>query len=332
MGILTTASILFLIAITVVEKPATVQVRVDRPAPPVTIVEKPAGTGFSGRQAQAKKVRIGTWNLRDCAATDKAGERVSFHGSIAGAIRDAGVDIIVLEEVQVDSKKGGDIALLSVALAEAGWAMPYVCSIDPAGEDDLAIFSKYPIRSSGEFAEPSEDGQWPRPGISASIEVDGARLDIFGFHFKAMSDHGSEAERRAQAAAVARELDARYGSGLSTAAIVLAGDFNTTNARELLPKNSTMSILAMRDDTNPGNDFLDVNYRFFPQEPTFTDNHYCSVLDHVLVSPALARTVTKDSVRIVPAPDGHENIPVSDHRMVVVDLRLPDAGDGTPAR
>lgn len=328
MGILTTASIIFLIAITVAEKPSTVQLRVGRPESPAVTVEKPAGTGSAGAQAQTKKLRVGTWNLRDCAATDKAGERVSFHNSIAGAIKDAGVDIIVLEEVQVDSKKGGDIALLSVALAEAGWAMPYVCSIDPAGEDDLAIFSKYPIRSSGEFTEPSGSDQWPRPGISASIEVDGARLDVFGFHFKAMSDHGSEAERRAQASAVARELEARYGSELSTAAIVLAGDFNTTNSGELLPKNSTMSILSMKGDTNPRNDFLDVNYRFLPQEPTFIDNHYRSVLDHILVSPALARSVNKDSVKIVPPPDGPEDIPVSDHRMVVVDLRLPDVGGG----
>ncbi|MCE5256581.1 MAG: endonuclease/exonuclease/phosphatase family protein [Spirochaetaceae bacterium] len=318
MGILTTASIIFLIAIPLAGKPSTVKLQAEEPArQSLPAVESPSTA------KAAKTVRIATWNLRDCAANDKSGARISFHDSIAEAIRDAGIGIIVLEEVQVDSKKGGDIALLSVALAKADWSMPYVCSIDPKGEDDLAIFSRYPIHTSGQVLAPEGKDPWPRPGIFASIDIDGTRLDVFGFHFKAMSDANSEAARKAQAAAMADQLEVRYGSGLSAAAIVLAGDFNTTNAGDFSSKGSTLSILSLKDDKNPDNDFLDANYRFLPKEPTFSNSRNKSVLDHIIVSKVLARSMDSSSVKVLMPPPGPEGIPVSDHRIVIADLRLP---------
>jgi endonuclease/exonuclease/phosphatase family metal-dependent hydrolase len=271
---------------------------------------------------------VATWNLRDCAANDGSGQRISLHDGIAQAIKDAQVDIVVAEEVQVDSKKGGDIALLSVALAQTGWSMPYVCTVDPPGEDDLAIFSKYPIRQSGEFAAPQKQDPWPRTGIAASIDVGGKDLDVYGFHFKAMGDSSSVASRRAQALAIYNGLNAKYGPALSSQSIVLAGDFNTTNADEFSGKNATFSILSFKNDNDPSNDFLDTNYRYLPTEPTFVDSKYRSVLDHVFVSPVLARSIGKEDVRIftspkVEVPNAEGKFPLSDHNMVAVDVDLP---------
>ncbi|PKL05703.1 MAG: hypothetical protein CVV53_08130, partial [Spirochaetae bacterium HGW-Spirochaetae-9] len=143
-------------------------------------------------------VRIATWNVRDCAASDAAtGTRISLHDNVALTIKEAEADIIVLQEIQSDEAKGGDIALLSVALARAGWAMPYVAVVDTRGEDDLAIFSRYRIAEQGPVLEPGKNDPWPRSGIHASIDLGGQRVEVLGFHFKAMGDEKSEKTRRA---------------------------------------------------------------------------------------------------------------------------------------
>lgn len=335
MGILTSASVVFLILLAVTGKPAAIDLHNGGNGDPVAStkpLQKPAGGTVTGSPVptlgDTPKVRVATWNMRDCAASDGSGKRVALHAEIAQLIKETQVDVIVAEEVQVDSKKGGDIALLSVALAQAGWSMPYVYSIDPPGEDDLAVFSKYPIRDTGEIATPQKGDTWPRAGIAATIDVQGKALHVFGFHFKAMGDSASEASRRAQALAICSALNDKYGPSLSKQAIVLAGDFNTTNPDEFTKKNSTLGILSFQNDTDPNNDFLDANYRYCPDKPTFVDSRYKSVLDHVLVSPTLARTIHKDDVLVVSppkveAPNASGGVPVSDHRMVAVDIALP---------
>jgi len=334
MGILTSASVVFLVLLAVTGKPAAIDLHNGGNGDPVAATKpshEPAAKTVTGPPVSSPgdtlKVRVATWNMRDCAATDALGKRIALHAEIAQLIKETRVDVIVAEEVQVDSKKGGDIALLSVALAQAGWSMPYVYSIDPPGEDDLAVFSKYPIRDTGDIAAPQKGDAWPRAGIAATIDVQGKALHVFGFHFKAMGDSASEASRRAQALAVYNALNDKYGSSISKHAIVLAGDFNTTNPDEFEKKNSTLGILSFRNDTDPNNDFLDANYRYCPDTPTFEDSRYKSVLDHVLVSPTLARTIHKDDVLVisspkVEAPNVKGSIPASDHRMVAVDIAL----------
>jgi len=138
-----------------------------------------------------------------------------------------------------------------------------------------------------------------------------------------MGDAGSEKTRRAQAMAVGAHIVSVYGDSLSARAIVLAGDFNTANASDFMEKDSTLSALRLADDTNKANDFLDVNYRFRRAEPTFVDSGYSSILDHILLSPALAGTMDKSRVEIrAPAP-GPGKIPTSDHRLVLAELTLP---------
>ncbi|MDP2792107.1 MAG: endonuclease/exonuclease/phosphatase family protein [Rectinemataceae bacterium] len=269
----------------------------------------------------ASSVKIATWNIRDCAASDKStGERISLHDSVALTIKEAEADIIVLEEIQSDEAKGGDIALLSVALARAGWAMPFVAVVDTRGEDDLAVFSRYKIVEQGPILEPGQADPWPRSGIYASIDVGGISVDVLGFHFKAMGDEKSETTRRAQAKALGLHLIATYGAALTTKAIVLAGDFNTANASDLGAKDSTLSALRLADDGDRTNDFLATNYSFRGSEPTFVDSRYSSVLDHILLSPALADGFDGTRVKVIPPAAGSGAIPTSDHRLVLVEI------------
>ena len=164
----------------------------------------------------ATELRVATWNVRDCAAFDSATtSRVPLHEYVARTVKDARADVIVFEEIQSDEDKGGDIALLSVALAREGWAMPFVAVVNAKGEDDLAVFSRYKITNYGSVLDPDGTEPWPRPGIFASIEAEGGALDIYGFHFKAMGDQKSEKTRRAQAKALGLHLIASYGESLS---------------------------------------------------------------------------------------------------------------------
>jgi endonuclease/exonuclease/phosphatase family metal-dependent hydrolase len=269
---------------------------------------------------------IATWNVRDCAASDKSsGERIPLHDYVALTIKEAGVDIIVLQEIQSDDAKGGDIALLSVALARAGWAMPYVAVVDVRGEDDLAIFSRYRIAEQGPVLEPGEADPWPRSGIYASIDCGMMAIDVLGFHFKAMGDEKSERTRRAQAEALGRHLAAAYGAELATRAVVLAGDFNTANASDLGAKASTLSALRLADDNDKGNDFLATNFSFRGAEPTFVDSRYSSVLDHIFLSPALADGFDETRVKVLQPVAGSGEIPTSDHRLVRVEISPPPA-------
>ncbi len=57
--------------------------------------------------------------------------------------------------------------------------MPYVAVVNAKGEDDLAVFSRYKIEDYRPVLEPGPSDNWPRPGIFASIEAGGARLDVY---------------------------------------------------------------------------------------------------------------------------------------------------------
>jgi endonuclease/exonuclease/phosphatase family metal-dependent hydrolase len=275
-------------------------------------------------------VRIATWNVRDCAMWDaRTGARIPLHDLIATSIAGAHIDVVVFEEVQDDSKKGGDIALLSVALAKAGWAMPYISVVPGGGQDDLAIFSRYRITTTGPVLKPDSVKSWPRPGIFASLEIEGKKLDIFGFHFKAMDDQNSLRERTSQAAALADYLRTTYGNvGIETRALVIAGDFNTVTQGDFSGSGSTMEFLELKDDSNTKNDFIDLADVSGEHGPTFVNATYRSVIDHIVISPVLAKTLEvtdksrEASLRLIDPPVTGDKIPASDHKLVLATLIL----------
>ncbi len=328
LSFLTLAAVVALIAAAFAGGPKTVLLQAqEQPAAPAQTSDPKAALAPAQAPAReapaplASSVKIATWNVRDCAASDAStGSRISLHDEVALTIKQAEADIIVLEEIQSDEAKGGDIALLSVALARAGWAMPFVAVVDTKGEDDLAVFSRYKIVEQGPVLEPGQADSWPRSGIYASIDIGGKSLDLLGFHFKAMGDEKSEGTRRAQAQALGLHLTASYGADLTKKAIVLAGDFNTANASDLGAKASTLSALRLADDADPANDFLATNQSFLGAEPTFVDSRYSSVLDHILISPALAAGFDRTRVRVIQPAAGKGKIPTSDHRLVLVEI------------
>lgn len=297
------------------------------PAPAGAPTETSTGAPPSGRakaKNAAQALRVGSWNVRDCAAWDEASkERIALHDYVAATVRDAEADIMLFQEIQSDEGKGGDIALLSVALARQGWAMPYTAVVNARGEDDLAVFSRYKIEAEEKVLEPSAADPWPRPGIHAEVEIAGSLVHLYGFHFKAMGDEKSEAARKAQAQALAADLAKRHPGSLDKDRIIVAGDFNTANPGDLEGPGSTLSTLRLMGDEDPGNDFIALNYQFRPGSPSFVDSRYESILDHILVSPSLAASLGEDSIHVIEAVEGPGAIPTSDHRLILAEIVLP---------
>lgn len=338
LSVLSIAAVAYLVIAPVSGKPGKVQLQAqtkpvpatlptDAPPLPAAPASLPAAPTIPTGPSPALALRVATWNVRDCAAWDsEKKERIALHDRVARMIKNARADIIILEEVQSDESKGGDIALLSVALAREGWAMPYMAVVNAKGEDDLAVFSRYAIEEYRPVLEPGPGDAWPRPGIFASIDVSGTTLDVYGFHFKAMGDAASEKARLSQAEALGRYLSATYGVELTKKAIVVAGDFNTANASDLAGESSTLGVLRLAEDGDASNDFLDVNYYYLRESPTFSDSRYSSILDHILVSPRLAARFDARRVQVLRPPLEQGKIPTSDHNMVIVEI-LPSAGN-----
>ncbi len=289
------------------------------------------GRGKTGAQSLAQgaapasvSLRVATWNLRDCSARDPVTKaELLLHQDIARFLAETRPDIAVFEEIQVDGARGGDMAKLSEALAAAGWDMPYTAVVDTKGEDDIALFSRFEILGSGPVLRPSNNDPWPRAGLQAQLSVSGLRLHVFGFHFKAMGDSASENAREAQARALQALLAKEFGEGLRTENVILAGDFNTANPSDFWEKGSTLSILSMKDDEDPYNDFISSNYSYKQNYPTFNDSRYSSLLDHIFLSPSLSQGFESGQVLVLSPGWRQDGIPVSDHAMVVVDLTLP---------
>ncbi|HWP67818.1 MAG TPA: endonuclease/exonuclease/phosphatase family protein, partial [Rectinemataceae bacterium] len=159
LSVLTVASVALLVALAFARGPVPQSALVQAQEKPAHILPPSVAPAAAPPAAAAPDnsavVRLATWNVRDCAAWDDVAKtRIPLHDYVAKTIKEAQADIVVLEEIQSDESKGGDIALLSVALAREGWAMPYVAVVNPKGEDDLAIFSRYKIAGSGPVIEP----------------------------------------------------------------------------------------------------------------------------------------------------------------------------------
>jgi len=130
------------------------------------------------------------------------------------------------------------------------------------------------------------------------------------------------------AEALGRYLVATYGPGLSSRAISWRATSTRPNALDLAGESSTHGrALRLADRRDWANDsFIDANYFYRRDEPTFADSRYSSILDHILVSPALAARFDASKVLVLTPPPGQGKIPTSDHNMVIAEI-LPPRGN-----
>lgn len=265
-------------------------------------------------------IRIATWNVKDCSAINqKTKETFLLHSFIAEAIKRARIDIIAIQEIQTEGHKGADIAFLQKALLDIDWPMPNVAWVRSPQNDDLAIFSRFPIEESRTILEPS--GQpWPRPVLETCIDLVDMRLYLYNAHFKAYDDQKSLSARIAQAQALASHLRQRFGQSIREAAIILAGDFNTISPYDMQSKTGTIELLRLRDNEDPTDDFLSLNLEWLYFKPTYKSKSYASITDHIIVSPLLAAKADKNSIEIIDPPPTDKGFSLSDHKILVFNL------------
>ena len=265
-------------------------------------------------------IRIATWNVKDCSTINqKTKETFLLHPFIAEAIKGARIDIIAIQEIQTEGRKGADISFLQDALQDIGWPMPNVAWARSPQNDDLAIFSRFPIAESRTILEPS--GQpWPRPVLETCIDLVDMRLYLYTAHFKAYDDQKSLSVRIAQAQALASHLRQRFGQSIREAAIILAGDFNTISPYDMQSKTGTIEILRLRDNEDPTDDFLSLNLEWLYFKPTYKSKSYASITDHIIVSPLLAAKADKNSIEIIDPPPTDKGFSLSDHKILVFNL------------
>ena len=141
---------------------------------------------------------------------------------------------------------------------------------------------------------------------------------FYGCHLKAST--GID-RRRAQAYALSQYIIANHN--LSSDYVVIAGDMNTYDETPELSLNnnqSTLSYLSSRWDSDSGNDFYPVNWIKIPGQPTYTgyaSYSNPSVLDHIILSPALYPKYVENSVGVFTHSDGQ-----SDHWPVYLKVEL----------
>lgn len=258
-------------------------------------------------------------------AVDFMRNGVETHASVAQMLENASADIVVLTETEVSTVSGvaSDLSRLQSALESVGYPMPYSASVEVGYPDDIAILSRYEISSSGTVASPNT-----RPGVKAIVRVPNGdaytEILVIGLHLKASySDDKTtenEEKRIAQAAALADTLRSTYAERVSSGYVIIAGDMNTWKPLDRNPTATcTLGYLRLLDDASASNDFTAVNEEYLPTTRT---HELGSVLDHIILSPALFARYRRDSVQVKTTDPSVSMTALSDHFPVLLELDL----------
>jgi len=206
-----------------------------------------------------------------------------------------------------------------------------------------------------------DDRIFKRDALEVEVATAGGVLTLWICHFKSMTE-GRErtmAVRRAEARAVRRLVEAKFGDRAATADWAIVGDLNDYRDRVRLVRGEggTLETICERVDATGFDPFhadrfaVDLIERLPPLERWthyWAEGRELAALDHVFVSPALARanaearpTVVRSGLphrvpieRMRPAPAAFARYPrvgfdrpkASDHCPVAVTLRLSEGG------
>nr|WP_260173775.1 endonuclease/exonuclease/phosphatase family protein [Nocardioides albus] len=147
-------------------------------------------------------------------------------GGIAGVIRDAGADIVLLQEVDQNRRRSGNVDQPAVIASQLGMQSVFGANayITDRGGYGTAILSRFPIDGYDNTHLPNSGGKEQRGLLRANIIVEGQRLVVFNTHL----DHTSDSLRQAQIGAVMAKVNAYDGAKL------LGGDLNAGSGSGVL--------------------------------------------------------------------------------------------------
>ena len=256
------------------------------------------------------QVRVATWNVHDLFdAEDRLvppgdedlvpapAEVEAKLARVAAVLARVGADAWLLQEVESRA------VLERLAVASGYAAARLVDGNDPRGID-VALLSRIPVSGYASHAgEAGPDGLlWPRDCVEAwlSAGADGRRIVVVGSHLSSgVSDDGTR--RRWQAERMREIADAAAAED-PAALVLVGGDLNDAPASDALAP--LLADGAWRDPVAPGT-------------ATWAGDAGSSRLDYLLL-PSGSRALVAARVDA-----GADVALASDHRPVVLDLRLP---------
>lgn len=147
-------------------------------------------------------------------------------GGIASVIRSSGADVVLLQEVDQNRRRSGNVDQPAIIASHLGMQSVFGANdyITDRGGYGNAILSRFPIAESGNTHLPNRDGKEQRGVLRANIIVEGQRLVVFNTHL----DHTSDSLRQSQIGAVMSKVNAYDGAKL------LGGDLNSGSGSGVL--------------------------------------------------------------------------------------------------
>jgi endonuclease/exonuclease/phosphatase family metal-dependent hydrolase len=247
---------------------------------------------------------------------------------VARVVRDVDADVIVLVEVEhLDILR----TMIRRELAGLGYSAYLIDGRDTFTGQDVGVLSRFTARSvyrTNERASVPGDSPY---GVSKNIiirfDAAGMPVSLIGVHFLAQADSPERRPRReAQAEVIRRAVVREMAAGRE---VIVAGDFNDYDPAvpDVAGSAAITDVLAIVRSAGEGPaDDLHSALQAIPRARRYTvgrdrdgdgivEPHEAAAIDHVLLSPALARRMRDAHVAHTPAHGA-----VSDHWPLVVTI------------
>lgn len=303
----------------------------------------PPGEAAPNGPPEAGRLVVATFNVLNLDPGDPPAKLEGLAGEIVDLL--GAPDLVALQEVQDDSGPEDDgtvsadrtLGLLTEAIESAGGPAYHWRQLDPVdgregGQPGGNIRVAYlfdPTRVEFPADGLERIGSSPSPGgrpcLAGTIRFAAETLSLVNCHLNSKqgddplyglhvpAGRPSEVQRSAQAEVVARWVESRLSES-PAARIVVLGDLNELPGRPAVERLEEAGLLDLMPEV-PSADRYTFNYQGFSQ-----------VLDHVLVSPGIARGAT---VRVIHAnADRPAAERASDHDPVVAGLCVSGACAG----
>jgi endonuclease/exonuclease/phosphatase family metal-dependent hydrolase len=177
--------------------------------PDTRLLIAPPLTACDASVAPPARVRVATWNM-DAALTSPLGD-------LANVLAGIDADVVLLQEVDVGTKRSGGVNQAELLARQLGTAYVFAESIPwDGGHYGLATLSRLPIAAVRRISLDVADASERRIGLELTICFGAVAIHVVNLHADIVADAGAQNVRDLVSA-----LKASIGTGL-----ILAGDFN----------------------------------------------------------------------------------------------------------
>jgi endonuclease/exonuclease/phosphatase family metal-dependent hydrolase len=225
-------------------------------------------------------LRVMTYNIHHCNPPTKEATGEIEVDAIVKVINEQNPDVLALQEVDVNTKRSGNIDQARVIASKTGMHAYFGKAIDyEGGGYGVAILSKFPLSNTKTIRLPETSNPSVEDRVVAIAEItfrNGKKLTIGSTHF----DVKNAGNREEQAAAL---------NNITATPLIIAGDLNCT------PESAAFKLLSPKFTSSC------TNCGF-----TIPVNNPKRVIDHIIFSPAFR----VNSSKVINEPYPSDHLPV----------------------